>query len=102
MYNPKKTRVVYSEPNENEIDISDGPEEIMIKKEKIYNIEKILNDFSDREKEIINHIFGLSGHNPKTLREIGPEFNLTYERIRQIKNAVIDKLKTNEHIIEIR
>lgn len=101
VYNPNKTRVVYSEPDENEIDVGASPEEDMFNKELSENIDLVLCEFSEREREIVRKIFGLGGVLPETLREIGPQFNLTHERVRQIKNAVIDKLKKNERIIEM-
>lgn len=101
VYNPNKTRVVYSEPDENEIDFDADPEEIWFDKEKKNGIEKILNEFPERDREIVNRIFGLGGHDPQTLREIGPQFNLTYERVRQIKNNVMDKLKQHQDMLEM-
>lgn len=101
VYNPNKIRVVYSEPDEDEVDIEKNLEDIYFIKERIDKIEKILNDFPEKEREIVCKIFGLFGHQPQTLREIGPQFDLTYERIRQIKNNVIDKLKQHQQLIEM-
>jgi RNA polymerase sigma factor (sigma-70 family) len=103
VYNPNKTRVVYAEPaevgKEEEIDIT--PEEVFFEKEKGSEIEDVLNDFPVRDREIVKRIFGLGGYYPQTLREIGPMFDLTHERIRQIKNKVISKLRKNERLNEL-
>jgi RNA polymerase primary sigma factor len=48
---------------------------------------------SEREKEIIRMFFGI-GEQEKTLEEIGDKFNLTRERVRQIKEKAIRRLRT--------
>jgi RNA polymerase sigma factor (sigma-70 family) len=98
VYNPNKDRVVYAEPGEDEADPNETPDEILFTQERRASISKILNEFSDREREIVQKIFGLNGSLPETLREIGPQFNLTHERVRQIKNNVLNKLKKNKEL----
>lgn len=56
-------------------------------------IERILNTLSIREAEIIKYYYGLLGTKPKTLEEISTIMGLTKERIRQIKERTILKLK---------
>ena len=56
-------------------------------------IERILNTVSTREAEIIKYYYGLLGAKPKTLEEISSIMGLTKERIRQIKERTILKLK---------
>ncbi len=56
-------------------------------------IERALNTLTRREADIIRLYFGLNGKHTHTLEEIGEEFNLTRERIRQIKDEVIKRLK---------
>lgn len=103
VYNPNKTRVVYAEPLElgieEETEIT--PEDAFFQKEKSSKIEEVLKDFPVRDREIVKRIFGLGEYNQQTLREIGPLFNLTHERIRQIKNKIILKLRKNENINEL-
>lgn len=102
VYNPNKNRVVYSEPDETEVIPADeGPEEVFFSQEKVDSIDKILGDFPDRDREIVQRIFGLGGFKPQTLREIGPQFNLTYERVRQIKNNVINKLRKSQVLFDL-
>jgi len=56
-------------------------------------IERVLNTLSLRESEIIKYYYGLLGNKPKTLEEISGIMGLTKERIRQIKERTILKLK---------
>jgi RNA polymerase primary sigma factor len=56
-------------------------------------IERALNKLTSREADIIRYYFGLNGKHACTLTEIGEEFNLTIERVRQIKAKSIIKLK---------
>ncbi len=56
-------------------------------------ITQMLQGLSEREAEIIACYFGLNGKTPMTLEEIGQEYNLTRERVRQIKERCIQRLK---------
>lgn len=57
-------------------------------------IMKVLNKrLTPREKDTIIHSFGLYGNEPITLEEIGAKFDLTRERVRQIKEKALRKLK---------
>lgn len=57
------------------------------------DMEKALDTLSDREKLILALYFGLSGEEPLTLEEIGKKLELTRERIRQIKEKAIVRLR---------
>ena len=54
---------------------------------------KALDQLTDREKQIIIYRYGLDNEKPKTLEEIGKIYDLSRERIRQIENQALDKLK---------
>jgi RNA polymerase primary sigma factor len=56
-------------------------------------LERILSTMSDREALILRHRYGLIDGIPKTLDQIGEEIGVTRERIRQIENKAISKLK---------
>jgi len=56
-------------------------------------IERALSTLTYREASIIRLYFGLNGKHPHTLEEIGEEFSLTRERVRQIKEKAIKRLK---------
>ena len=58
-------------------------------------IDRALSTLSDREKEIIQMFFGI-GMQEMTLEEIGDKFGLTRERVRQIKEKAIRRLKQNQ------
>jgi RNA polymerase primary sigma factor len=56
-------------------------------------IERILNTLSEREKEVLKLYFGIGEDTALTLEEIGRRFNLTRERVRQIKEKALRRLK---------
>jgi RNA polymerase primary sigma factor len=57
------------------------------------NIEEVLGTLTDREAKVLRMRFGLDGKNPMTLEEVGREFGVTRERIRQIEAKALRKLK---------
>jgi RNA polymerase primary sigma factor len=58
-------------------------------------LNKILNTLSDRERRIIQLRFGLKDGQPRTLEEVGREFKVTRERIRQIEFKTLNKLRVS-------
>ena len=56
-------------------------------------IERSISTLTPREAEVVRLSFGLSGQHPLTLEEIGEQFDLTRERVRQIKGKAIRRLK---------
>ena len=69
------------------------PDEMMLKNSLEYEIHAALDTLDDREKEVIKLYFGLSGEPEMTLEEIGLQFHLTRERVRQIKEKALRKLR---------
>lgn len=57
------------------------------------NIEEVLSALSDREAKVLRMRFGLAGNKMMTLEEVGKEFGVTRERIRQIEAKALRKLK---------
>ena len=57
------------------------------------HIHVLLEDLKEREKEVIILRFGLRDGHPRTLEEVGKEFNVTRERIRQIEAKALRKLR---------
>ena len=56
-------------------------------------IERSLSTLTPREGDVVRLYFGLGGQHPMTLEEIGEKFDLTRERVRQIKEKAIRRLK---------
>jgi len=56
-------------------------------------VERALSTLTTREGDVVRLYFGLSGEQPMTLEEIGERFDLTRERVRQIKEKAIRRLK---------
>ncbi len=63
-------------------------ENVMLREE----IDKLLMDLKERERQVIILRYGLEDGHPRTLEEVGKEFNVTRERIRQIEAKAIRKL----------
>jgi RNA polymerase primary sigma factor len=57
------------------------------------DIQRALNALPERERQVIELRYGLRGHEPLTLEEVGRAFGVTRERIRQIENNTLKKLK---------
>ena len=70
-----------------------SPETDMLNQSLKDEIQIMLSTLSNREAAILKYRFGLQGEEPHSLLEVGMEFNLTKERIRQIEKKSIEKLK---------
>ncbi|GAA0535929.1 RNA polymerase sigma factor RpoD/SigA [Chitinophaga japonensis] len=57
-------------------------------------IERSLSTLTDRQKDVIMLYFGIAVEHPMSLEDIGEKFGLTRERVRQIKDKAITKLRT--------
>jgi len=56
-------------------------------------VDGLLEMLDPREKKIISQRFGLDGGEPKTLEDVGKDFGITRERIRQLQNIALAKLR---------
>ena len=56
-------------------------------------LSEILNTLTEREADVLRLRFGLEDGRPRTLEEVGKEFNVTRERIRQIEAKALRKLR---------
>lgn len=72
---------------------SPSPDNELITNSLRKEIERSLSTLAEREADILRYYFGLNGKPAYTLEEIGEEFGLTRERVRQIKEKAIKKLK---------
>jgi RNA polymerase primary sigma factor len=57
-------------------------------------IERSLSTLTDRQKDVIKLYFGIGIEHPMSLEDIGAKFALTRERVRQIKDKAINKLRS--------
>lgn len=69
------------------------PDDIAIENSLKEDINTILATLSDKESKIIQYRYGLNGHTPLSLKDIGDKYNLTKERIRQIEKKAIKRLQ---------
>ena len=65
-------------------------------------IKQILKDLAPREQKILTMRFGLEDGATHTLEEVGKEFGVTRERIRQIEAKALDKIRVHEQIQKLR
>jgi RNA polymerase primary sigma factor len=82
----KMNEILY---DKNEMTFEDSLE----RKNVEHELTSILKTLPERDYEVITSYFGLMGKKPMTLEEIGSQFGLTRERVRQIKEKCISKLK---------
>lgn len=71
------------------------PETELLNESLRKEIDRAISTLTQREADIIRLYFGLTGSHPLTLEEIGEKFDLTRERVRQIKEKGIRRLKHN-------
>ena len=71
-------------------ELPDEAAEVTMRKE---TLEKILHTLSSRQRRVLELRFGLDGRRPRTLDEVGRTFDVTRERIRQIENQSLKKLR---------
>lgn len=79
-----------------------GTEKRILSESLKKEIRKVLKVLPPRDAEIISYYFGLKGEGYMTLEEIGHIFNLTRERVRQIKERSIRRLKKTTSSIELK
>ncbi len=65
-------------------------------------IDRVLDDLTEREKKVLQLRFGLKDGHTRTLEEVGKEFNVTRERIRQIEGKALRKLRHPSHSRKLR
>ncbi len=70
--------------------LPDEAADVTLRKE---TLRKILSTLSHRERRVLELRYGLDGEHPRTLDEVGRTFNVTRERIRQIENQSLKKLR---------
>ena len=76
------------------------PEDAIESDEECAKAVRLLNKIDPREAEILRLHYGLDGHKPMSLKDIGKKLNLTRERIRQIRRDALAKLGAHMNDIE--
>ena len=80
-------------------ELPDEAAEVTLRKEAL---QKILHTLSSRQRQVLELRFGLDGLPPSTLDEVGRTFNVTRERIRQIENQSLKKLRALAESVALR
>ncbi len=72
---------------------SQNPDRILLTESLQLEIFRALSTLTDREADVVKLFFGIAGKHPHSLEEIGEKFDLTRERVRQIKEKAVRRLK---------
>jgi RNA polymerase primary sigma factor len=79
--------------------LPDEVAEVELRKE---TLQRVLGTLSARERRVLELRYGLNGEHPRTLDEVGRTFNVTRERIRQIENQSLKKLRALGDSVALR
>ncbi len=71
----------------------ESPDSSLMRNSLREEVQRVLSNLTQREADVISLYFGLNGEHSNTLEELGEKFNLTRERIRQIKAKAIRRLR---------
>lgn len=69
------------------------PFENLKSKSMLTDVNAMLDSLDERESEIIRMRFGIGGDRPQTLEEVGQHFNITRERVRQLQNMALQRMR---------
>ena len=72
---------------------AESPFQMLADKNMHKQLDGLLSVLDERERRIIDERFGLNGKKPMTLEDVGREFGVTRERIRQLQNVALDKMR---------
>ena len=78
------------------------PDQTLIDESMREEVQQALSMLNEREKEVISAYYGLDQSNALTLEEIGEKFDLTRERVRQIKERAIRRLRNSYNKAEMK
>jgi len=71
----------------------ESPDSSLMRDSLREEVQRVLSNLTQREADVISLYFGLNGKHSNTLEELGDKFNLTRERVRQIKEKAIRRLR---------
>ena len=73
-----------------------SPEEAAMREQMAGEVERVMSDLDDREREILRLRYGLGTDQPWTLDQIGRRLSITRERVRQIERKAVQKIRARE------
>jgi RNA polymerase primary sigma factor len=76
-----------------ENETEEAPDQVLLFESLRKEVQRALSTLTQREADVVTYYFGLMGEQAMTLEEIGEKFNLTRERVRQIKEKAIRRLR---------
>jgi len=79
-----------------------SPQEAAISSNMVKRIQKVLSTLNEREEKILKMRFGIGERHDHTLEEVGQDFDLTRERIRQIEDKALRKLRHSSRADKLR
>jgi RNA polymerase primary sigma factor len=75
---------------------ADGPDEDSVETKMLESVEGALGRLREREAKVLRMYFGFDGNEPMTLESIGEQFGITRERVRQIKEKALSRMRRSE------
>ncbi len=74
-----------------------SPDQVLKSKTMSHDIKRVLSLLTPREEKIVKMYYGLENNDEGTLDSIGRKFNISRERVRQLKDRALRKMKTADH-----
>jgi RNA polymerase primary sigma factor len=78
------------------------PDKDLMRESLKNEVTNVLSSLTEREAEVIKLYFGIDGDHSATLEEIGERFNLTRERVRQIKEKALRNLRHSKRSFKLK
>jgi RNA polymerase primary sigma factor len=72
------------------------------KESMLYEIELALNSLPEKQQKVLRYLYGIGMDTPMGMEDIGAEFNLTRERVRQIRDKALDTLRQHTNAMRLR
>lgn len=79
-----------------------SPEQVLKSKTMSHDIKRVLSLLTPREEKIVKMYYGLENNDEGTLDSIGRKFNISRERVRQLKDRALKKMKTADQSVRLR
>jgi RNA polymerase primary sigma factor len=72
------------------------------KESMLYEIELALNSLPEKQQKVLRYLYGIGRDTPMGMEDIGAEFNLTRERVRQIRDKALETLRQHTNSMRLR